>query len=372
MNWLSKWLKTVWEVSAEMAPYLLIGFFIAGLLSLFLTKEIVERHLGGRGWWTSLKATLIGIPLPLCSCGVIPVAAALSKQGASRGAVASFLTSTPQTGIDSILATYALMGLPFTAAKVLAALVTGFISGLAVERTKSKASTPKETPSSCCHAQAPSVAEPTPNCCGDAQSPPPALTKDCCTDQPKPPKGHKLIEALRYGFVTLARDIGRSLVVGLLLAGLITTFIPTDFFTGWLGQPFVALIVITLVAVPMYVCATGSIPLAFALMHSGLAPGAVLVFLIAGPATNAVTINTVRQLLGKSATIVYVVTLILCAWGAGALFTLMDFGAVTASEDSHQHIAENLPWWKHASAIILFLVLIPSLIPKRESTSPHH
>lgn len=370
MDWLTEWLRATWEVTAEMAPYLLLGFLIAGILSIFLTSETVERHLGGTGWWTSLKATLIGIPLPLCSCGVIPVAASLRKQGAGRGAVASFLTSTPQTGVDSILATYALMGLPFTIAKVLAAFVTGFVAGITVDRTKDATTATPPAQKSCCCSSEPPAPKPEPSCCSSEKEPE-AETEDCCSAQKKSSAPGKFVEALRYGLLTLPKDIGRSLVVGLVLAGLITTFIPENFFGGWLANPLISLIVVTLVAVPMYVCATGSIPLAFALMQAGLAPGAALVFLIAGPATNAVTINTVRQLLGKKAAAVYLMTLVLCAWAAGAVFALVGGNAATVADGAHEH-AVGVTLGHDIAAVLLLVMLIPSLLPDRGAKSASH
>jgi uncharacterized membrane protein YraQ (UPF0718 family) len=131
-DWLFKFMHEFWEVLGEMAPYLLFGFLVAGILSVYISQKFVERHLGGRGFWAVLKASLFGIPLPLCSCGVIPVAASLRKQGAGKGAVTSFLISTPQTGVDSILVTLSLLGPVYAIFRPVASFIKGVIGGMAV------------------------------------------------------------------------------------------------------------------------------------------------------------------------------------------------------------------------------------------------
>ena len=274
----------------EMSPYLLLGFLIAGILHAFVPAQLYSRHLSGSDMKSVVKAAAFGIPLPLCSCGVIPTASSLRNEGASRGATVSFLIATPQTGVDSIAATYSLLGLPFAVIRPLVALATSMLGGFVTNKIDDKQG--GETT----HTSA----------CGG----------DCCT----PPKalpvgfGGKVVEALRYGYFTMMQDIGKWLVVGLLLAAVITMVIPDDFFISNINNPIVEMLLMLAVAVPMYTCATGSIPVAMALMMKGMCPGAALVLLMAGPATNIASIVVIGKVLGKRATAAYIGSII-----AGAL-----------------------------------------------------
>lgn len=349
MNLVFNVIIAIWEVSQQMAPYLLLGFLAAGILSRVLNGARVERFLGGNGLKGSIKAALVGIPLPLCSCGVIPVTASLRKQGAGKGAAASFLTSTPQTGMDSILASYALMGWAFTIARVVAAFVTGVICGAIIDKEDSPETKIEAGDNGCGSTE---------SCCESKTVDPEG---DCCGD---PTRLSPPMAALKHGFIDLPRDIGRSLVVGLILAGLITAFIPENFFRQSLGEGIVALLLITVVAVPLYVCSTGSIPFAFALMQAGISPGAALVFLITGPATNAVTISTVSRMLGKRATVKYLASLVLCAWALGWGFDQLPLDIQTALP--HRLETEGSQLFKMISAGALFLILLPSLFPGKK------
>ena len=255
-------LLAIWGTLCEMAPYLLLGFLVAGLLSVFISPEIVERHLGGRGMWPVVKAALLGVPLPLCSCGVIPVAASLRRHGASRGATTAFLLSTPQTGVDSIVVTYSLMGGLFALIRPVAAFITGLVVGWFVDVL-------------------------TAHNYGKPVVPPLPCTEACCAPTARPK--NNILRALHYGFFVLPRGIGNALIVGLLVSGVIAAFVPDDFFAGVFGTGIVGMLIMMAIGIPLYVCATGSIPVAAALMMKGVSPGAALVFLMTGPATNAVT-----------------------------------------------------------------------------------
>ena len=227
----------------EMSPYLLLGFGFAGILHAFVPSRIYRRYLGKADFRSVLWAALIGVPLPLCSCGVIPTAMSLRKEGASRGATTSFLISTPQTGLDSILATVALLGIPFAIMRPLAALVTGILGGLLVNGLTKR--------------------EPDENICSN----------QCASEEASSIGfGARLLEALRYGFVDMIQDIGRWLIIGLVIAGLITIFVPDDFFLKYAGTPLASMAVVLAISIPMYVCATGSIPIAAALMLKGITP----------------------------------------------------------------------------------------------------
>ena len=322
-----------WAVLCAMAPYLLFGFLAAGILSQLISPPVVERHLGGKGVGPVAKASILGVPLPLCSCGVIPVAASLRRHGASRGATAAFLLSTPQTGVDSILVTFSLLGPVFAVFRPLAALVTGLVGGIAVslfagERSEGGASPrPRE--------------ESSPSSAGS----------------------RTLWRALAYGFVTLPRDIGRALLVGLFLAGVISALVPPHYFAGLLGSGIGPMFVMMVVGIPVYVCATASVPVAATLIAKGISPGAALVFLITGPATNAATIATVYKVLGKRTAAIYLAVVGVCALASGVL--LNAFFAATGSSAVVPLGPMRQGLFHAASAIVLLLVLAAAVVPRR-------
>ena len=317
-----------------MAPYLLLGFVVAGMLSVCVPAEWVERHLGG-GWGGVWKASVLGVPLPLCSCGVIPVAASIRRHGASRGATASFLLSTPQTGVDSIAVTYALLGPLFAIFRPLAALITGLFGGMIVHflgAEEYKAGNPTKAGTAPC-------------------------ADDCCT----PGQGGRLARGLRYGLVTLPRDIGAPLVLGILIASAIAVLVPTDSLSAYIGGGAVSMILMIAIGIPIYVCATASVPIALGFIHMGASPGAALAFLIAGPATNAATFTTLWKILGKRTAIVY---LGVVAFGAVSLGLLLDWlfptiGSSLPEFGEHAH-AEVGGWFSQATAIVLVAVLVVS------------
>ena len=324
-----------WLVLREMAPYLLFGFAVAGILSVFISPETVERHLGGGGLWPVVKATAFGIPLPLCSCGVIPVAASLRRHGATRGATTSFLLSTPQTGIDSVVVTLGLLGPVFAVFRPLAALITGLVGGGAVELADRQGGPDED-------------AEP----CHDA----------CCKGQAG---AGKAMRAASYAFLTLPRDIGKALLVGLLIVGLISAFVPDDFFAGAIGTGIGAMLVMLLLGMPMYVCATASVPIAAALIAKGVTPGAAFVFLMTGPATNAAAITTVWKVMGQRATLIYVGTVAVMALLAGVT---LDYIFAASGSPVEQGMGWMLPGYiKTASALFLLLTLANAARPPRVS-----
>ncbi len=315
-----------WGTVAEMSPYLLFGFFVAGILSVVISQRSVERHLGGRGIWPLLKASLFGVPLPLCSCGVIPVSMSLHKHGASKGSVISFLLSTPQTGVDSILVTLSLLGPIFAIFRPLAALVTGIIGGILVNVFGQSAEDKGRVPPKCSD-----------ECCGDAKN------------------NHKLARGLKYGFVTLPRDIGRAMLIGLIIAAVISALVPDGYFAEKLGTGIFAMVVMMFLGIPVYVCATASVPVAAALILKGLTPGAALVFLMTGPATNAASFVTIWKVLGKSTAITYLATVAGCAISSGVL---LDYIAVGVDFEIAARPGWMLPATvKYLSAVALLAVL---------------
>jgi len=280
-----------WGTLAEMSPYLLFGFFVAGLLSVFISAGLVERHLGGKGVWPLLKASAFGVPLPLCSCGVIPVAMSLRKHGASKGASVSFLLSTPQTGVDSIFVTFSLLGPVFAVFRPLVALITGLIGGGLVE--------------SICNGG------------GDVHQ---KCDDQCCSDAKAE---SKIVRLFRHGFVTLPGDIGKAMFAGLVVAAIISAAVPDDFFAPFLGGGILAMLIMTALGIPVYVCATASVPVAAALIAKGVSPGVVMVFLMTGPATNAAAFMTIWSGLGRKTAIVYILTVGFCAVAAGVILDVI-------------------------------------------------
>lgn len=318
-----------WKLIAEMAPYLLFGFLISGLLFWLIQPEAVERLLGKPGLSAVVKACLVGIPMPLCSCSVIPVAASLRKGGASRGATAAFITSTPQTGVDSIFATYSLMGGLFTVVRVAVSFISGIVAGLLIELFCNRQDREKRI----------SVIE--------------IKEASCCKSAPQRPG---LKQSLHYGFVKLPSELAVALIVGLVLAGLITTLLPANLFEGSLSSGLTAFLIATLMGLPLYVCATASIPMAYALIAAGLSPGAALVFLILGPATNTATVATIWKIIGHKATGIYLISLLIISWLAGWIFNA-SFGPQMISDNMHLHETLTIHPWQHISGVALLVIL---------------
>lgn len=277
----------------EMSPYILLGFFIAGLLHVFVKPAAMSRHLAGKGWKPVVKAALFGIPLPLCSCGVLPTAVSLRRQGASKGATSSFLIATPQTGVDSIAATYSLLGLPFAIIRPVAALVGAFMGGMAVSKSD------------------------------DGSEPACAVAQAAAEEDIPTGFWRRMAEAVRYGMVDMVGSVGKWLVIGLVVAALITVFVPDSLFISLSRYPLLAMLAVVVVAIPMYICATGSIPIAMSLMLKGLSPGIAFVMLMAGPAANFASLIILGRTQGKRATAIYVGSVVVTAVAFGLVIDLL-------------------------------------------------
>lgn len=295
-------MEEVFNLVNAMSPYLLLGFLFAGILHSFVPGAVYSRYLSGHGFRSVFYATLLGIPLPLCSCGVIPTAMSLRREGASKGATVSFLIATPETGVDSIAATYSLMGLPFAIVRPIAAFFTSLLAGHVVNTFDNDGTTATAT-----EQKTENTAETShDHCCGDSHN-----------------HRHgffgKMREALEYGFVDMLGDIGKWLLIGLLVAGLITVFVPDSFFQIFKGNTFLSMLLVLCIAIPMYVCATGSIPIAVALIMKGLTPGAALVLLMAGPACNMASILVINKVLGKKTLCLYLASIITGAIISGTI-----------------------------------------------------
>ena len=320
----------------EMSPYILLGFLIAGVLHAFISRETFARHLSDNSLGTVVKAALIGVPLPLCSCGVLPTAIAMRRNGASRAASSAFLISTPQTGVDSIAATWSLLGPAFAVLRPVAALVTAVFGGVAVGSTERISGEGERSKI------APEVVE----------------------ERPSTFMG-KLAASLRYGFVDLVGSIGLWLTVGLVIAALITVYVPADFFAILGNRPIVSMIIALIVAVPMYVCATGSIPIALSLILKGLSPGTAFVLLMAGPAANFASFTLISREMGRRAATVYLGSIIVGAIAMGlAIDYLMPAHWFVVGHDAAMHGAchHEFSTFSTLCSAILAALLIFSLI----------
>ncbi len=324
-----------WSTVLEMSPYLLFGFFVAGLLSVLVSKKLVERHLGGRGIGPVIKAALFGVPMPLCSCSVIPVTMSLHKHGASKAASVSFLLSTPQTGAENIFVVYSLLGPLFAVFSPIAAFVTGVVGGILVNLLDRSSVAVEGNEQNC--------------------------TDECC--QPTAPK-NKFLAALRYGFIVLPRDIARPLLVGLVIAAFITALVPNDFFAEKLPGGLLSMLIIMILSIPVYVCATASIPIAAAMIMKGLDPGAAFVFLLIGPTTNAAGIATIWKILGHRTAVIYLLAIAGCALAGGSLLNLLSSGKLPMEMMHHGRMMPLIV--QYASAFMLFIVLAFAIIHKPE------
>ena len=328
---MEEFFRSLLRVTGEMSPYLLLGFLIAGILHVFVPQRFYSRYLSKDNKWAVVWAALLGVPLPLCSCGVIPTAIGLRNERASKGAVASSLIATPQTGVDSILATFSLLGLGFAVIRPVAALVTGICGGLLVNRLVPEDDA-AEAPAAACRVET----------------------------------GSRIWRVLRYAFFEMMQNIGGRLVIGLLVAALIQVAVPDEFFLHFGKQPLLQMFVILVVAVPMYICSTGSIPVAAALMMKGLSPGAALVMLMAGPAVNLASILVVRKALGWRFTWIYLLVIV----GFSILFGLLvNAAGITvrplAAGDACCAANAAMPsLFKIICAIALTLLIIFALIMK--------
>jgi len=348
----------------ESAPWLLMGFSVAGLMKAFVPSQVLAKHLGEPGLLATVKAALLGAPLPLCSCGVIPAALGLRRSGASKAATTSFLISTPETGVDSVTVSYAMMG-PFMAIiRPIAAISTAITAGLLVGSDKNDHALQSSEPvQSCCASK---TAEPEPE---------PASAESCCSKVSEENRaadsiGNRLRDSMKFTFVDLIRDISLWLMIGLGIAALVKTYVPTEFLTQW-GDGFMAFVVMALIGVPMYICALASTPIAAGLLFSGVSPGATLVFMLVGPATNIATIGLVRNELGTRALVAYLGSVVGVGFGFGYLtnYLVAQWSIDFLAQTQHTHIMTNTPI-ASMSAIILGALMTYALLTKYVFVKP--
>jgi uncharacterized membrane protein YraQ (UPF0718 family)/copper chaperone CopZ len=315
----------------EISPYLILGFFFAGLLHVLLGEKYIKKHFAGKGVLSVVKAAIFGIPLPVCSCAVIPVAESLRRDGASKSATLSFLVSTPSSGVDSIFATYALMGPVYAVFRPIASFFSGILAGMVAHWQERK-----EGPG----LSAASTAD------ADVQ------------DQNKNEQKKTFKEAFVYGFRVIPSEIAKWLIIGVVIGGAISALVPADFGARYLHSPLLSYVVILLISIPIYVCATGSIPIAASLIAKGVLPGAALAFLIAGPATNSVTVSFLFKRIGAKITALYIFSIVVVSVATGLLFDWiwqsmkMNVGFIT---EGGAHLPHMI---KFISAIVLLIIFV--------------
>ncbi|WP_083001484.1 SO_0444 family Cu/Zn efflux transporter [Halomonas sp. GT] len=324
------------SIALSAAPWLMLGLVIAGLIKALMPEHLLQRWMGGRGLGSITRAAVIGMPLPLCSCGAIPTALALHRGGAGRGPTTSFLISTPGVGVDSMLITSVLLGPLMALARVLGALVTAIVTGILVGFTGQTA-LPKSTPvSSCCASK---------GCDADSAN---AHASDATG----------IMAGLKYAFSDLLDDISSWMFAGLLLAGVLVTFVPPETLVGFSGG-LLALILMAVIGIPLYICATAATPVAAGLLLAGISPGMALVFLLAGPVTSLATLAILWREFGNQALAVYLVSILLVTVLIGWVF---DKGLAMTGWDPVQQasqVQELLPAsveWLALGALVLFSI----------------
>jgi len=337
-------LKEIWHTFDDAALYILFGIAIAGIIQIFVDNEKIVKYLGKPGFSSVFLAALFGVPLPLCSCGVIPTAMSLRKRGASKGAVLSFMISTPESGVDSIAISYALLDPLMTVFRPLAAFVTAIVAGISENifgKEKEGAEIKQEG-----HCE----------CCGEEN-----------LKEHRHSFSQRITYGMRYAFVDLLSDIALWLTVGIIVGGIISYFVPQRFIENYLGSGWQSMIVMLIVGIPLYICASASTPIAAALILKGMNPGAAFVFLLAGPATNTAGIITIARFMGKRTVAIYLASISMCAVGLGLLlnwiYSVFDINANSAMGRAGDIFPHYI---KMISAMILIGLMINSVYQSKK------
>lgn len=371
---LSQFLASFWHLSLEAAPWLLLGFFIAGAIKVFLPQDVLSKQLGGSNFITVVKAAFIGAPLPLCSCGVIPTALGLRKSGASKAATASFLVATPETGVDSIGITYALLGPIMAIARPIAALISAIAAGWSVSVIEKKE---RQTviahdegtlsASSCCSSKKTDKekVEADSSCCSSTVTAAEEnkIESSCCGSKVSTAKVNfpRLKSWLKYSLGNMVEDTATWLLIGLAFAALVDTFVPTSYMTEW-GTSIWAMLVMVVISIPMYVCATASTPIAAGLLLAGVSPGGILVFMLTGPATNMALLGLVGKEFGKKSLMAYLSGIIIPAVLMGLLLDFildkLNLNVVVTAAMNHEMLPNML---SVAAVAVLVLAMLWNL-----------
>ncbi len=342
-QYISAALLASWQLLVQAAPYMVFGLVVGGLLKVFLSPEYVARHLGSGRFSSVVKAALLGIPIPLCSCGVLPAAATLKKQGANKGATAAFLISTPESGVDSISITYALLDPIMTVARPVSAFVSAMVAGISINLLQKPESHPEP-------ASPATAAQSSCDCLGSCSIPVEKKEK-------QPGILSNLGTGLRYAATDIWGDIAGWFFVGLLAAGFITVLIPDEVITSYLGGGLRSMLLMLCLGIPLYICATASTPIAAAFILKGVSPGTALVFLLVGPATNITSLSVLFGILGKKSTTIYLIAMAGIAVVCGLVLDLIYFSlgiSAFAIVTEHSDILPN----EVSLAAVLILILL--------------
>lgn len=356
-----KFIHAFIDIFADMSLYMIIGMLLTGILHVVMKKDTVAKYLGPDSRMPAVKAAALGVPLPLCSCGVLPTTVYLSQGGATTSAVMAFLISTPQTGVDSIIATFGMMGLVFAIYRPIAAFISGVAGGVLIQKiagnhTAKELKAEDQCQSECCSSDA-----------HDASCSREHCTTECTAEvKPSPTVLGKVKSMVRYAFVDFIDDIAVHFLVGVLIAALITLIIPTGFFESInVSSGIFAMLVMLVIGLPMYICSTSSIPIALALMAKGISPGAAFVFLFAGPATNAASLTVLSKSLGKKTVAVYLAVTAFSAVTFGLLFdAIIDWFSLPMPQFEVESAAHGVGWLKIVTGMIFASVLLRSIVVK--------
>ncbi|MEG3620028.1 SO_0444 family Cu/Zn efflux transporter [Magnetovibrio sp. PR-2] len=346
------------HLSLEAAPWLLFGLLVAGLIHAWVPQDGLAKILGGRGFRSVLNGALVGAPLPICSCGVLPAAIGLRRGGASREATTSFLVSTPETGVDSVALSYAMLG-PFLAvarpiAAVFSAIVTGLLMRLLPPEKEHPTKlavqdAPVATTSSCCSS----------GCCATSNLSELQTSQselDAIDQTTKPSALSRTLKGLSYALFDIFDDIALWLLVGLVLAAATVTWVPPQTL-GQYGSGLFAMVVMVLVGIPMYICATASTPVAASFILAGVSPGAAMVFMLAGPATNIATLGVVRREMGNQAVALYLTGIICTAIGAGFVTDAVAQAMGVDMAVQLSKVEDIVPYWVSYGALAILLAI---------------
>lgn len=345
-------LENLLDITLDAAPWLLFGMIIAGLVKAWAPQEGMARLLGGRGIGSIINGALVGAPLPICSCGVLPAAIGLRRSGASREATTSFLVATPETGIDSVALSFGMLG-PFLAiARPIAAVFSAIVTGLLMRWLPPETSAPEQPAEDTCASSGC-------GCSSTEISPAPVKAAGAFQDAIQ-----RTMDGLRYALVDIFDDIVVWMMVGMALAAATLTWVPPQMLSAY-GQGIPAMLVMVAVGIPMYICATASTPVAASLMMAGVSPGAAMVFMLAGPATNIATLGVVRKEMGNRAVVLYLSGVVSTAIVAGLI---TDFAAAALHVDIAVQALQDgeivPPWLSKASALILAALILRPILAK--------
>lgn len=335
-------IKEIWHTFDGASIYIIFGIFIAGIAQVFFNKDKIAKHLGKPGFKSVFLASIFGVPLPLCSCGVIPAAVSLKKNGASKGSVLSFLISTPESGVDSIAISYALLDPLMTIYRPVAAFVTAIVAGMSENIFGKK---------------------------DEGFVSPKTDTCEGCGEEDKHDQhNHGLIQKVKYGmryaFIELLGDIAKWLTLGIVIGGVISFFLPQSFIENFLGSGWQAMLVMLLMGIPLYICASASTPIAAALIAKGMSPGVALVFLLAGPATNAAGILAVGKFLGKRSAVIYLLSIAVCAVILGLALNQIYFTFGINVKTTLGKAGEIFPHYIKIGSAVLLIILMVNAVRK--------